>query len=123
ASNQPVSSPDKQVSVAVAPKGAAMPAPTPATFVWGIPDVRGYYVSHVDFAQGGDWTATFTIATPAASPTPLSFDFTVADQPTVIAIGQKLPSVKTPTAADAGGDLSKVTTDAHPDPRLYQQSL
>ena len=121
--NQPASSPDDQVGLALAPKGTPAPAATPATFVWGIENVRGYYVSHVQFPHGGDWTATFTITTPTAAAQTQAVDFSVADQSAVIAIGAKLPAVKTPTAADVGGDLAQVTTDAHPDPRFYAKSL
>ena len=33
------------------------------------------------------------------------------------------PASKTPTLADVGGDASKISTDAHPDPAFYQTSV
>ena len=38
-------------------------------------------------------------------------------------VGQAAPASKTPTAADVGGDLAKISTDAKPDPAFYQTSV
>ena len=51
----------------------------------------------------------------------LTFDVR-ADLPTV-QVGQAAPASKTPTAADVGGDLSKISTDTKPDPAFYQTSV
>ncbi len=40
-----------------------------------------------------------------------------------LAVGTHAPAVDTKTLADAGGDLSKVTTYREPDPRMYQYSV
>ena len=40
-----------------------------------------------------------------------------------LAVGTHAPAVQTKTLADAGGDLSKVTTYREPDPRMYQYSV
>jgi len=37
--------------------------------------------------------------------------------------GTEVPSVKTKTLADVGGDLSKITSYRYPDPRMYQMSF
>jgi len=37
--------------------------------------------------------------------------------------GKEVPSVKTKTLADVGGDLSKITSYRYPDPRMYQMSF
>src|SRR6478752_6920915 len=39
------------------------------------------------------------------------------------AVGQKAPASKTPTVADVGGDVSKISTDPTPDPAFYQTSV
>lgn len=39
------------------------------------------------------------------------------------AVGSRAPSLPTRTLADAGGNLSKVTTYRQPDPRMYQYSV
>ena len=49
--------------------------------------------------------------------------FSVSDTPTSIAVGQKAPASNTPTAADVGGDLAKLSTDKTPDPAFYQTSV
>jgi len=41
----------------------------------------------------------------------------------VFAIGQDVPSLKTKTLADVGGDMSKITSYRYPDPRMYQFSF
>jgi len=41
----------------------------------------------------------------------------------VFAIGQEVPSLKTKTLADVGGDMSKITSYRYPDPRMYQVSF
>jgi len=40
-----------------------------------------------------------------------------------LAIGQKVPSIKTKTLADVGGDFTRITTYRFPDARMYQYSL
>ncbi|MDQ6951549.1 MAG: thioredoxin family protein [Mariprofundales bacterium] len=37
--------------------------------------------------------------------------------------GQQVPSLKTKTLKDVGGDLSKITSYRYPDPRMYQYSF
>jgi hypothetical protein len=61
-----------------------------------------------------------TIVSPNAMRAEPSANF---DTPTSIAVGQKAPASKTPTVADVGGDLTKVSTDAKPDPAFYQTSV
>ncbi|MDQ6954555.1 MAG: thioredoxin family protein [Mariprofundaceae bacterium] len=41
----------------------------------------------------------------------------------VFRIGQEVPSLKTKTLADAGGDMSKLTSYRYPDARMYQLSF
>ena len=40
-----------------------------------------------------------------------------------VKVGQIVPSLKTKTLADVGGDLSRITTYRYPDVRMYQMSL
>jgi hypothetical protein len=121
--NVPVSSPSTAVKVAVAPaSGGTTPAPESATFVWGIPNQRGYYFAPVSFPKGGDYHATFTITPSGTAPTTATVDLSVGDAAITAAVGSKAPSVKTPTLSDVGGDIKQVSTDTSPDPRFYQQS-
>ena len=40
-----------------------------------------------------------------------------------VAVGEQAPASTTPTAADVGGDLAKLSTDPKPDPAFYQLSV
>ena len=42
---------------------------------------------------------------------------------TVVAIGDPAPSVDTPTLADVGGDVSKISTDDQPVDAFYETSI
>jgi hypothetical protein len=48
--------------------------------------------------------------------------FQVSATSPVVRVGQPAPATKTPTAADVGGDLAKISTDTKPDPALYRTS-
>jgi hypothetical protein len=92
-------------------------------FVWTIQDERGMYIVDVDLPEGGTWGAEFTTAAPGAPSETVRTSFTVLDTPTAIAVGQKAPASKTPTLADVGGDATRISTDATPDPVFYQTSV
>jgi hypothetical protein len=122
-SNNPVSSPDRSADVAfVAPGATSSPSPAPATFLWGIENVRGYYVANVDLDRAGDWTASIRTAAKGGSPETTQVPFQVKDKTSAVAVGQKAPSVKTPTLSDVGGDASKIATDTDPNPDFYTVS-
>lgn len=92
-------------------------------FVWTIENERGMYVLDTELPEAGTWGAEFTTAAPGSAAETVRLTFTVLDTPTAIAIGQKAPASKTPTAADVGGDLTRISTDAKPDPAFYQTSV
>jgi hypothetical protein len=126
AANRPAGAPDRTASVSAYPSavgpGAAVTGE--GRFVWSIPDVVGYYVTTLAFDQPGEWVATFDTAAPgkpAESIGPFKFD--VKADGSAIQVGEKAPSVKTPTLADAGGDVTKISTDKAPDPAFYETSL
>jgi hypothetical protein len=102
-------------------KAAAVTAD--GAFVWTIQDQRGMYIADVDLPEAGTWGAEFTTQAPGSPAETTRLTFSVLDVDTSIAIGQKAPASKTPTAAEAGGDLAKVSTDATPDPAFYQTSV
>jgi hypothetical protein len=120
--NNPVSTPDRKAEVAFTPPGGQATNPKAATFLWGIENVRGYYVLDADFDKAGDWKATFSTAAPGSAEVTLDLPFQVVQDPSAVAIGEKAPSVKTPTLADVGGDVSKLATDQHPNPDFYKVS-
>jgi hypothetical protein len=94
----------------------------PATFLWGIENVRGYYVVDTTFDKAGKWAAAFSTTAPGKSAVTANLSFDVVDDPSAVAIGEKAPSVKTPTLADVGGDASKIATDPKPDADFYEVS-
>jgi hypothetical protein len=120
--NNPVSSPDRPAQVAFSPPGGQASAPKSATFLWGIENVRGYYVLDTDFDKPGDWKATFTTTAPGSSEVSLDLPFQVVQDPSAVAVGEKAPSVKTPTLDDVGGDVSRLSSDSKPDPSFYKVS-
>ena len=96
-------------------------------FVWTIKDERGMYVVDVDLPEAGVWGAEFTTSAKDAagveSGEQTRMTFSVLDAPTAVAVGQKAPASKSPTVADVGGDVTKISTDANPDPAFYQTSV
>jgi hypothetical protein len=123
ATNAPVASPDRNVTLLLTQAGGASPATsTPVVFEWGITGSVGFYISDVDFPSAGTWQANFAISGPGSSTGSATLSFDVKAKTSAVAIGQPAPSVKTPIATDVGGDLAKISTDTKPDPRFYTTS-
>lgn len=121
--NRPVAAPDRTASVRfTGPEGAVVDAGE-GTFVWAIEDVRGVYVVHADFPAAGPWQAEFTTAAPNSPEETIRFQFDVRAERSAIAVGEQAPSVRTPTADDVDGDLSRISTDAEPVPAFYELSV
>jgi hypothetical protein len=124
ATNAPAATPDRTASVAFVGPGDSEPGPaTQAAFVWGIEGSRGDYVANVEFSKAGDWRAIFTTQATGTPQEQIPFDFQVHEHGITVAVGDKAPSVKTPTAADVNGDLARIATDPSPDPAFYQLSI
>jgi hypothetical protein len=129
-SNRVASAPDRTAKVAFYNLGRDPNKPVVTAdgqFVWTIQDERGMYVVNVDLPEAGTWGAEFTTTGKDAAGVQSSqtsrMTFSVLDAPTAVAVGQKAPASKNPTVADVGGDVSKISTDAHPDPAFYQTSV
>ncbi len=123
--NSPVGGPDRTASVSAYPqaKGPASAVNADGTFMWTIPDSRGIYRAAIDFSEAGPWIATFTTAAAgAAAETIGPFTFDVKAEGVTIQVGEKAPSVATPTLADVGGDISKISSDDTPDPAFFEVS-
>ena len=76
------------------------------------------------FPRPGTWGAEFTTEAPGspAETVRLTFPVRRVDRRRR-GRSAKAPASKTPTAADVGGDLSKISTDATPDPAFYTTSV
>jgi hypothetical protein len=85
-------------------------------------NVNGVYVGHATFPVTGKWTADFTTAAPGSPSLAMTFGFDVLDRSPVVSVGDAAPSVKTPTLADVGGDVAKISSDATPVKRFYETS-
>ncbi len=104
--------------------GETDPGPSvPAEFVWAIDGSRGQYIAYTEFPTAGAWKAIFITQSPTSAQEAIGVSFDVQDDLPPIDIGQPAPASVTPTAADAGGDLSTISTDTDPDPRFYELSV
>ena len=122
--NLPVATPDRPAAVAFIAPGKTEPGPaSPATFVWAIEGQRGDYVANTTFPEAGDWKAVFITQGKGQPQEAIGVGFTVRDKGSTVAIGQQAPATTNPVAADVGGDLSKISTDAKPDPRFYELTV
>ncbi len=128
--NRVASAPDRVATVSFYNLGRdpdKVVATAEGTFVWTIKDERGMYVVDVDLPEAGVWGADFTWTATNADGVEhgeaVRMTFSVLDTPTAVAVGQKAPASKTPTVADVGGDITKVSTDTDPDPAFYQTSV
>ncbi len=119
----PIAAPDRTASVSFSgPGGEAIPAAT-GTFIWAIEGTSGLYVTRVAFPVAGAWTAQFTTGAPGSPETTVPFGFDVRADARVVVPGEAAPSVDTPTLADVGGDVAKLSTDDEPDRTFYETSV
>src|SRR5262245_44268311 len=123
AGGSPIAKPDRTVELALTgPNGEKVAGQKPV-FVWSIQDTVGVYVTHATFPSAGNWMATFTTSAPNSATQEIPFSFDVKEKASVIQKGQPAPSVDTPTLADVGGDVTKISTDTDPNPAFYQTSV
>jgi hypothetical protein len=125
AQNNVLSKPDRTAHVALYDLGrdATKPfATVDGTFVWAIQDVRGIYIADVTFPEAGTYGAEFTTAASGGSAVAIRATFTVDPSSPTVGVGQKAPSTKTSTSADANGNLAQISTDTSPDPDFYKIS-
>jgi len=123
---RPVGAPDRTARVAFFDLGRDSKSPfatVDATFIWAIENDRGIYATNVAFPEAGTYGAEFTTAAAGGAPLTLRLNFEVQPSTPVVRVGDAAPSTKTPTLADVGGDVAKISTDASPDPALYKTSV
>ena len=94
-----------------------------ARFLWAIEGAQGLYVTSVTFPDAGRWGTKFEATFPDGAVKTVRADYDVRESGTTPPLGAKAPSADTPTAADVGGDLAKLSTDKVPDPRFYELSI
>jgi hypothetical protein len=117
-----VAGPDRTLTVGYQGPNGETIAPAQLQFIWAIEGVNGVYVGQTTFPSAGAWTAHFATAAPGSAEEKTTFGFDVVQKVNVIAPGDQAPSVKTPTLADVGGDVSKISSDPNPVKAFYQSS-
>lgn len=125
AANAVASAPDRAASVAFYDLGrdpTKIVVTAEGAFVWTIPNERGMYIVDVDLPGAGIWGAEFTTQTPGSAAETVRLTFEVRDSSPTVAVGQPAPASRTPTLADVGGDVKKISTDTRPDPAFYSTS-
>ncbi|HUQ43568.1 MAG TPA: hypothetical protein VM451_04035 [Candidatus Limnocylindria bacterium] len=126
ATGRPVGAPDRTASLALYDLASSPTTPiatVQGTFVWAIEDKTGIYITNVTFPEAGRYGAEFVTEAPTGEPETIRLTFDVQPTSAVVKVGDKAPASKTPTLADAGGDATKLSTDANPDPQLYETSV
>ena len=94
-----------------------------ARFLWAIEGERGLYAADIEYPKAGRWGTRFTATLPDGTTETVRADYDVTESGTTPAIGAQAPSVETPTLADVGDDLAKVSSDKSPERRFYESSV
>jgi hypothetical protein len=126
AKNVPVASPDRTVDVQLFDLGVDPTKPVvegKATFIWAIEPTVGVYVFDADLKTAGTYGVQFTTTVKGGPPEAIRTGFDVQPVSSVITIGDKAPPSKTPTLADVGGDVTKISTDVSPVKAFYETSI
>jgi hypothetical protein len=124
--NNVKSAPDRSATVAFYDLGLdpnTVAATAQGEFVWTIQDDRGMYILNVDLPQAGTWGAEFTTEAPGSAPETVRLTFEVHDDSPTVALGDAAPASDTPTLADVGGDVARISTDKEPNPDFYSTSV
>jgi hypothetical protein len=126
AANNVRSAPDRSVSVAFYDLGqdpTRVVASVEGVFVWTIEDERGMYILDVDLPEAGTWGAEFTTEASGSPAETVRLTFEVHDSSPTVAVGDPAPASDTPTLADVGGDVARISTDSSPEPSFYEMSV
>jgi hypothetical protein len=112
-------SPDDAIALEVAPDDQPdQRQRVDGAFVWIVEGSFGLYRAEFNFDRPGIWRATVV----PSSGVPLEPTlFAVNEDNIAPGVGDSVPTVPTPTAADA--PLGEISTDPEPDPRFYELSL
>jgi hypothetical protein len=125
-SNLPVASPDIHLQMAFFDLCASATTPTETLapiFAWGIVGQRGFYIVTPTLTTAGTWGVAIVATDASGKQTTARMQFSVDQTGTTPAVGAAAPSVKTPTLADVGGDVTKISSDPKPDPSFYTESV
>ena len=102
---------------------ALAPIEVPGLFIWVVRGGKAAYVADMTLPRPGGYTATITLEGPAGPIGSGEFAVSAREQSPTPPIGSLAPSVRTPIAADVGGNLQLISSDVFPDPRFYEHSV
>ena len=102
---------------------ALTPVEVPGTFIWVVRGGKAAYVAEMTLPRPGGYDATITLDGPAGRIGSAGFVMVAREQSPTPPIGAPAPSVRTPIAADVGGNLQLISSDVFPDPRFYEHSV
>jgi hypothetical protein len=126
ARNVPIARPEQSVEVQLFDLGADPAKPVAegmATFIWAIEPSVGVYVFDADLMTAGAYGAQLTTVVGDSAPESIRVGFDVQPTSSVVAIGDRAPASRTPTLADVGGDVARISTDASPTKAFYETSI
>ena len=125
--NRPIADDTLEVEIGVFDLCADPASPTEIVkpgFAWGIVGQRAFYIATPELTQPGPWGAAVAVRDPATGVTTgAKLQFTVSEGGFGPRVGDAAPAVTTPTLADVGGDVRRISTDPAPEPSFYETSL
>ena len=92
----------------------------PGTFIWVVRGGKAAYVAEMTLPRAGAYDATITLDGPAGRIGSADFTIVAREQSPTPPIGSLAPSVRTPIAADVGGNLQLISSDVFPDPAVLR---
>jgi protein SCO1/2 len=99
------------------------PVEVQGRFIWVVVGGKAAYVAEMDLPRAGRYVGTIALEGPAGAVGAADFSMTAGEQSPTPPIGSRAPSVRTPVAADVGGNLKLISSDTFPDPRFYERSV
>jgi len=102
---------------------ALAPVEVTGIFIWVVRGGKAAYVAEMTLPRPGGYDATITLDGPAGRVGSAGFTMVAREQSPTPPIGAMAPSVRTPVAADVGGNLQLLSSDVFPDLRFYEHSV
>jgi protein SCO1/2 len=99
------------------------PVEVQGSFIWVVRGGKAAYVAEMTLPRAGGYEASIALDGPAGPVGSAAFTMVAREQSPTPPIGAPAPSVRTPIAADVGGNLRLISSDVFPDPRFYEHSV
>ena len=105
------------------PQQAVLESESDAYRVQSPVDTTTIYAHERRFDRAGDWGVEVEARRPDGTAASSRIGFRVVADSDSLSPGEAVPALKTPTLADVGQDLGRLSSAEEPNPALYQQSL